>query len=84
MKVSAHPLMVAVALGLLSPSVLSSDRLDKEAERRAERRAVSPASESVAMSEVVQALESAEGPRWGQLTLHDTDGAELWSEPTST
>lgn len=81
MKVSAHPLMVAVALGLLSPSVLASDRVEDESDTCAERRVSSPDPEPVAMSELVAALDSAEGPKWGRLTLHDTDGAELWSTP---
>lgn len=69
MKVAAHPMLVAVALGLLGPSALAAD--PKE-EKRDVRRAT--AKTDLASSDLVDALEDAEAPYWTQLTLVDVDG----------
>ena len=62
MKVTAHPLMVAVAMGLLGPVALTDEdhREDIQEDKREQSE-----------DEVLAALESEEGPVWAQLTLHD-------------
>ena len=62
MKVTAHPILVAVAMGLLGPVALV-DENHREDVRQDER--------EQAEDEVLAALESDEGPVWAQLTLHD-------------
>jgi hypothetical protein len=62
LKVTAHPLMVAVAMGLLGPAVLAAD---EHCEETCEEKQTS------VEKEVLSALEADEGPIWSQLSLHD-------------
>lgn len=80
MKVSAHPLMVAVALGLLGPGALASDRSEGSDDPEPQLRPqASPAASDLDLADVAQALDDSSVPDWGRLVLHETDGAELWS-----
>ena len=83
MKVSAHPLMVAVALGLLGPGALASDTSDDEPEVRPVHRPGGDlaASQDTDRADVERALQDQQGPAWGQLTLHPADAANGWEPP---
>ena len=63
MKVTAHPLMVAVALGLIGPQVLSEDDHCDDV-------AVVDQQTLQSDDDVHQALEQQDGPVWSQLVLH--------------
>ena len=78
MKVSTHPLMVAVALGLLGPGALAAPEAESDAqEARSER------GEGIDLSDldqVASALDSEAGPEWTRLELVDeADEAKSWS-----
>ena len=61
MKITAHPLMVAVAMGLLGPMALADENhLDDLSEDKQE----------CSEQDVLEALESDEGPVWAQLILN--------------
>ena len=68
MNVAAHPMLVAVALGLLGPAALTND--EPEIVNH------DPKSEPTAVAQVqaaVQALDGGEGPGWARLSLHSQD-----------
>jgi len=83
MKVSAHPLMVAVALGLLGPGALAADTADDDPEVRPVQPPghVPESSTSSEREQVERALDDQQGPSWGQLTLHPADAANGWEPP---
>ena len=60
MKVSTHPLMVAVAMGLLGPVVLTDDEHEET---------LSVQDQGSVEDEVRSALEQSDAPVWSQLTL---------------
>ena len=74
MKVTAHPLLVAVALGLLGPGALAAEATDDEQEPSV-RRAPAPVA---TQSELVDALEDEQAPYWTKLTLVEEDEADGW------
>lgn len=76
MKVSAHPLMVAVALGLLGPGALASDSVDDEPTVHPDGEL--PPESAADLAQVERALDDQQGPAWGQLTLHPADAANGW------
>ncbi|MFK7930306.1 MAG: hypothetical protein AB8H79_19110 [Myxococcota bacterium] len=89
MKVAAHPMLVAVALGLLSPSALAADPSESKrsgADKRQERRVASHSthessslSSTLERTDVEDALEDEDAPYWTQLTLVDgDDDAAAW------
>ena len=62
MKITAHPLMVAVAMGLLAPMALADDNHLED---------LSTTDKPTCTDEdVLDALESDEGPVWAQLVLN--------------
>jgi hypothetical protein len=74
MKVSAHPLMVAVALGLLGPNALSADSSEDEAQVRP----ASPPGDdetSSELSHIAVVLDDETGPAWSHLVLEPLDRA---------
>lgn len=60
MKVSTHPLMIAVAMGLLGPVVLTDDEHEET---------LSVQDQDSVEDEVRSALEQPDAPVWSQLTL---------------
>ena len=60
MKVSTHPLMVAVAMGLLGPAVLTDDEHEEVA---------APQEHVSVEAEVVSALDDVASPVWAQLRV---------------
>lgn len=67
MKVSAHPMLVAVALGLLGPNALAAPESDDEAKERS----MSP--ETTADDQLRAAVEDQDGPYWTHLLLGDEE-----------
>ncbi len=78
MKVSAHPLMVAVALGLLGPGALADDAREGLDEGAAIRPAADDA-DALDRDTVERGLADRDGPTWGLLTLHDDAEVEGWA-----
>lgn len=60
MKVSTHPLMVAVAMGLLGPAVLTEEDHEETA---------LPSEHASVNDEVVSALEHVDAPVWSQIQV---------------
>jgi hypothetical protein len=83
MKVAAHPMLVAVALGLLGPGALAADTEDDN--EPVVRRSVAPAQTAAASSPIdnqdsmVDALEDEDAPYWTRLTLVDADDSDGWT-----
>ncbi len=71
MKVSAHPMLVAVALGLLGPNALAAPESDDEPQGAAKERSISP--ETTADDQLRAAVEDQEGPYWTHLLLGDEE-----------
>jgi hypothetical protein len=80
MKVSAHPLMVAVALGLLGPGALAADPSDDQARLHPGEPSAEPR-DPYDLDELGRSLEDRSGPTWGRLTLHPSDDAARWIAP---
>ena len=79
MKVAAHPMLVAVALGLLGPNALANDATEEERTRRSsEARDTAPATDGLERESLMSALEDEEGPYWTRLDLK-SDEADAWS-----
>lgn len=80
MKVTAHPMLVAVALGLLGPNALANETMEDERVRRSSGAAADRTEEDAATSEaeVMSALEDETGPYWTQLSLVN-DEVDSWS-----
>lgn len=66
MKVVAHPLVVAVALGLLGPTALADDRRDRDAAPAVREDAPQPVSENF---EIRGDFDNSELPETVYLTL---------------
>ena len=85
MKVAAHPMLVAVALGLLGPNALAADPAETgRTVRGASTTRAAPATSDEAPSSslddeaVMAALEDESGPYWTKLELvNDEAGADL-------
>lgn len=77
MKVAAHPMLVAVALGLLGPNALATESIDESRTRRGSARAAHNTT-GVEREAVMSALEDEEGPYWTRLSLVN-DEADSWS-----
>ena len=60
MKISTHPLMVAVAMGLLGPAVLTDDE-HEETHSIQDHASID--------DEVLSALDQSEAPVWSQLKV---------------
>ncbi|MFT7520672.1 MAG: hypothetical protein ACI9MC_002823 [Kiritimatiellia bacterium] len=67
MKVVAHPMLVAVALGLLGPGVLAS-----ESDDLVDDVAVRKSSDSLE-DQVTESMSSDEGPYWSRLDIGEAD-----------
>lgn len=84
MKVAAHPMLVAVALGLLGPVALAVESSDEEGEPCIDCDAKADALESSSLDAVVDALEDEDAPYWARLTLVDVgagaDEAASWTD----
>ena len=78
MKVAAHPMLVAVALGLLGPNALAADAVEDERDRRGSASATrAAADDGIARKDVMSALDTEEGPYWTRLELVQDDGDDL-------
>lgn len=75
MKVTAHPMLVAVALGLLGPGALAAETAEDEQEPSARP---APAPET-SQADMVSALEEQDAPYWTRLTLVEEDEADGWA-----
>ena len=73
MKVAAHPLLVAVALGLLGPAALAAETSEDEGE-------VAPRRDPANTESLREALDDANAPAWSRLTLVDVGGDDHTSE----
>jgi len=84
MKVAAHPMLVAVALGLLGPNALAAEPAEDGRSSRgsASSQAQAGADDSKAELDdeaVMSALEDETGPYWTRLDLVG-DEADSWRE----
>lgn len=80
MKVAAHPMLVAVALGLLGPNALANETAEDERARRAPAadRAGADRTDDMDKDQVMSALEDESAPYWTRLSLA-ADEADSWS-----
>ena len=75
MKVKAHPMMVAVALGLLGPAALAADEDKTSRAVEGVKNTLATPERAVGESEVAASVTPhAEDPHWTRLELYEDEG----------
>jgi hypothetical protein len=75
MKVAAHPMLVAVAFGLLGPAALAAESGDDDDTVTPRPAGTDPSrAPSVGdLDDVVDAMDASDAPAWSRLTLVDAE-----------